>query len=144
MVLSIDRDFTSFSEQLDRLIQGNATDQGFASILDQAGNLIENIEAIKSGTLESFDLASESGALGSQLAMLRTRLDGIIVPAIDDQLFYTLTGYHTLGEPPDQRTEHFSGGGVRALPSPGLAPGGGQHRDGAAGELLRGFRALAD
>ena len=108
VVLSIDDDFTAFSEQLDRLIEGGSEDEGFASILDQAGNLIENIEAIKAGTLESFALASESEALGSQLARLRTRLDGIIVPAIDDQLFYTITGYHTLGEEPDERAEHFS------------------------------------
>ena len=108
VVLSIDEDFTAFSEELDRLIEGGTEDEGFATILDQAGSLIENIEAIKAGTLESFVLNSESAALGSQLARLRTRLDGIIVPAIDDQLFYTLTGYHTIGEYADPRWEHFS------------------------------------
>ena len=108
VVLSIDEDFTAFSEQLDRLIVGSTEDENFATILDMAGGLIENIEAIKSATLQSFELASETEALGSQLARLRTRLDGIIVPAIDDQLFYTITGYHTLGEPPDARAEHFS------------------------------------
>ena len=109
VVLSIDEDFTAFSEQLDRLIvAGSTEDESFATILDMAGGLIENIEAIKAGTLESFELAAETEALGSQLARLRTRLDGIIVPAIDDQLFYTLTGYHTLGEPPDARPDHFS------------------------------------
>ena len=108
VVLSIDEDFAAFAEQLDLLVQGSAGDEVFASIHDHAGSLIENIEAIKAGTLESFTLASESGALGAQLARLRTRLDGIIVPAIDDQLFYTLTGYRTLGEPPDERAEHFS------------------------------------
>ena len=108
VVRSVDEDFTAFAEELDRLVEGETGAESFASIHDHAGSLIENIEAIKAGTLESFVLAEESGALGSQLARLRTRLDGIIVPAIDDQLFYTLTGYHTLGEPPDARSDHFA------------------------------------
>ena len=108
VVRSVDEDFEAFAVQLDRLIEGGTEGASFASILDHAGSLIENIEAIKAGTLESFVLAEESGALGAQLARLRTRLDGIIVPAIDDQLFYTITGYHTLGEPADARAEHFS------------------------------------
>ena len=108
VVLSVNEDFRAFEEQLDRLEEGNAGDESFTRIRAQADSLIDNIEAIKSGTVESFVLASDSGALGSQLARLRTQLDGIIVPAIDDQLFYTLTGYHTLGEPPDVRSQHFS------------------------------------
>ena len=57
---------------------------------------------------ELFPLHDRSGALRAELAALRGSLDELVIPAIDDQLFYTITGYHTLGEPPAPRAEHLS------------------------------------
>ena len=105
---SIDEAYTAFEEQLTLLQEGNSGDESFAIIRDHADSLIFNIEAIKEQTRESFTLTAGSETLGAELTKLRTQLDGIVVPAIDDQLFYTMTGYRSRAEPPAPRSEHFS------------------------------------
>ena len=70
--------------------------------------LLANIEEIRGGMTELFPLHERSGALRAELAALRSGLDELVIPAIDDQLFYTITGYRTLGEPPAPRAEHLS------------------------------------
>ena len=108
VVLNINEAYSAFEEQLALLEEGNVGDESFARIRAHADSLIFNIEAIKGETRESFALTADSEALGAELAKLRTELDGIVVPAIDDQLFYTITGYRNLVEPPVPRSEHFS------------------------------------
>ena len=108
VALSIDEAYSAFEEQLALLEEGNVGDESFARIRAHADSLIFNIEAIKERTRESFTLTAGSEALGAELAKLRTQLDGIVVPAIDDQFFYTMTGYRDLVEPPVQRSEHLS------------------------------------
>ena len=39
---------------------------------------------------------------------MQDELTGILVPAVDDQFFYALTGYRTLGERPAPQARHFS------------------------------------
>ena len=106
--LSIDEAHRDFEEQLAQLEQGGTGDESFAGIRVLADSLISNIEGIKSEKAEYFTLTEGSEALGTELAELRSRLDNIVIPAIDDQLFYTMTGYRDLGEPPVPRSEHFS------------------------------------
>ena len=108
VALSIDEAYSAFEEQLALLEEGNVGDESFARIRAHADTLIFNIEAIKEGTRASFTLTAGSEALGAELAKLRTQLDGIVVPAIDDQLFYVMTGYRNLVEPPAPRSEYFS------------------------------------
>ena len=108
VALSIDEAYSAFEEQLTLLEEGNVGDESFARIRAHADTLIFNIEAIKEGTRASFTLTAGSEALGAELAKLRTQLDGIVVPAIDDQLFYVMTGYRNLVEPPAPRSEYFS------------------------------------
>ena len=108
VALSIDEAYSAFEEQLALLEEGNVGDESFVRIRAHADTLIFNIEAIKEGTRASFTLTAGSEALGAELAKLRTQLDGIVVPAIDDQLFYVMTGYRNLVEPPAPRSEYFS------------------------------------
>ena len=108
VALSIDEAYSGFEEQLALLEEGTVGGESYARIRAHADTLIYNIEAIKEGTSESFTLTAGSEALGAELAKLRTQLDGIVVPAIDDQLFYVMTGYRNLLEPPAPRSEHFS------------------------------------
>ena len=108
VALSIDEAYSGFEEQLALLEEGTVGGESFARIRAHADTLIYNIEAIKEGTSESFTLTAGSETLGAELAKLRTQLDGIVVPAIDDQLFYVMTGYRNLLEPPAPRSEHFS------------------------------------
>ena len=108
VALSIDEAYSGFEEQLALLEEGTVGGENYARIRAHADTLIYNIEVIKEGTSESFTLTAGSEALGAELAKLRTQLDGIVVPAIDDQLFYVMTGYRNLLEPPAPRSEHFS------------------------------------
>ena len=108
VVLSINEADRAFEDHLALLEEGGSGDEVFAEVRTLADSLISNIEAIKKDKTEFFALAKDTEALGKELAELRGRLDDIIIPAIDDQLFYTMTGYRTLGEPAVPRSEHFS------------------------------------
>lgn len=98
----------SLEVQLATLQQTHSEDEHLAKIRTRAQALISNVEAIRSQRTELFRLASEREALKNQLAELRSQLDDTVVPAIDDQLFYIITGYRELGAPPAKFEEHFS------------------------------------
>ena len=98
----------ALQEELDALRQAGADAATIARVRAHADTLLSNIEALGDGMLELFPLTEQSAALRAELAALRSKLEELVVPAIDDQLFYTITGYHTLGEPPAPRAEHLS------------------------------------
>ena len=102
---SIDDAHRAFEEQLALL---DERDEVFERIRGHTDSLSFTTEAIKSSKSEFFTLTERSEALGIELGELRSRLDNIVIPAIDDQLFYTMTGYRNLGEPAVPRSEHFS------------------------------------
>ena len=70
--------------------------------------LIVGIDAIESGMYEIFELNDDKDDLRAELSALRLQIDDVMVPAVDNQLFYTMTGYRSLGDPPDTRADHFS------------------------------------
>ena len=70
--------------------------------------LTVGIEAIEDGMSEIFELNVEKEEVRVELAVLRGQIDDIMVPAVDNQLFYTMTGYHNLYDAPAARAEHFS------------------------------------
>ncbi len=106
--LSIDEAHRAFEKQLALLEETDPAYESFAESRTLADTLVVNIEAIKSEKAELFKLTADSEALGAELAELRGRLDNIVIPAIDDQLFYTMTGYRNRGEPPAPQAQHFS------------------------------------
>ncbi len=77
-------------------------------IRDYAAALTSNIEAIEHEVAELFKVSARSEALRAELSDLRGKLSGMLIPAIDDQLFYAMTGYRTIGQPPAPRERHFS------------------------------------
>ena len=105
---SIDEAYGALEAQLAVLERGVAEDERVQRIRAHAESLIANIEAIEADMAQFFDLSQRSAALRLELADLRFRLDSVVIPAIDDQFFYAMTGYRSLGEPPAPRNEHFS------------------------------------
>ena len=84
-------------------------DEDFERVQANANELFSNIQAIEDERAEIFDLRARSGALRTELEEeLLTRLDNLLVPAVDDQLFYTLTGYRSLDDSQANRTDYFS------------------------------------
>ena len=99
---------SAFEEQMALLEGRGADDERFKRIRGHADMLISNIDAIKSDRSELFRLNSGSQTLRTELEDLRNRLDRTVIREIDDQLFYTMTGYRDIGEPPRSRSEHLS------------------------------------
>ena len=97
-----------FKKQLATLTQQGAAEERFARIRARGDTLIANINAIETSVSKRFDLNTRSRGLQKNLESLQNELTGILIPAIDDQLFYAMTGYRTLGEPPAPRARHLS------------------------------------
>ena len=98
----------AFEAQLTALTQQRGEEELFARIRANGTALIANIAAIDRSVAERFALSAQSAALRVELAEVRAEVDSLLIPAIDDQLFYAMTGYRTLDEPATPRQEHFS------------------------------------
>ena len=108
VMVSISEDHAAFEVQL-AVLEGRDTGEArFARIRAHSDMLISNITALRDEVATSFEQTERREALRQELEQLRVRLDDIIIPAIDDQLFYTMTGYRDLDSPPEPRSEHFS------------------------------------
>ena len=105
---SIDADQESFELQLAILQQRGTEAERFQRIRTHADTLTFNIEAIEDEMSNYFQLVESRELLRGELVTLRSNLENELIPAIDDQLFYTITGYRALGEPPDAREIHFT------------------------------------
>ena len=104
----IAKERSTFEVQLAALTQQGEEEERFSRIRAQGGTLISNIEAIESSVAELFVLQERSEALRAELAKVRNELVGVMVPLIDDQLFYAMTGYRNLGEAPASPAQHLS------------------------------------
>ena len=98
-----------FAQELAALEELRRDDAGFQRIRENADTLIANISAVESDKAELFELAEDNDRLRLVvLPELRRSLDNVLVEAIDDQLFYTVTGYRSRSQPADPPEQHFS------------------------------------
>ncbi len=98
----------AFEEELAVLEQLSGDDERLTAIYDDAQTLLLNLEAIEQDRSSLYLLNQRSEALLEDLQQVRRDLDHAVVSEIDTQLFYAMTGYRELGEPPSPREEHFS------------------------------------
>ena len=98
----------ALEEQLTVLGGDGGGGEHFVGIQDDAASLLSNVRAIESERHEIFQLAERSGELRVELGDLRERLSDLMAPAVDDQLFFMITGYRELGLSPAETQEHFS------------------------------------
>ena len=85
-----------FAAQLSALSMGGGD---HADIRASGTALIDNIAAIESSVAERLALAERGTTILTEVAALQDGLVRTLVPAIDDQLFYTMTGFRSLGAP---------------------------------------------
>ena len=104
----VDETVLTFEEQMTDLEQSNSDDTSVARIRESADTLIANIEAIRGEVSRSFLITEQRTVQQAELVSLRSQVSEVLVPALDDQLFYTLTGYSEIDETPASRSEHFS------------------------------------
>ena len=86
----------------------NADEERFARIRDRGGALTANLAAIEDSVAKRFLLGERGDALLAEIATLQKTFNDLLIPAIDDQLFYAMTGYRALGAPPSPRDSHLS------------------------------------
>ena len=98
----------SFNEQLAILESRGGEEARFELIHTYAAALIENIAGINNSIWSSFTPNEQLATMGTELEELRFDLNGIIVEEMDNQLFFTVTGYQELNEGAVDRSEHLS------------------------------------
>ena len=98
----------AFEAQLTALVWRGIEEARFERVRVHGGALISNLKTIEASVAERFSLGKRSEALRAELAELQSVLAVTLVPAIDDQLFYAMTGYRHLGEAPAPREQFFS------------------------------------
>ena len=102
---SIAEERQQFAAQLNALGVGTAD---HADIRTSGMALIDNIAAIETSVAERLALAERGTTILTEVAALQDGVVRTLVPAIDDQLFYTMTGFKSLGQPPAAREERLS------------------------------------
>ena len=108
VVTEIEATESLFEQQLGSLASAQEGGERLVRIRQYADQLTQNIETIKAEKQELLDIDKQTTSISIELSILQQQLDDILIPAIDDQLFYTMTGYSELGESPVSANEHFS------------------------------------
>ena len=98
----------AFLDQLATLEESGTDIAAVQQLRSYEESLIANIDSIYVDKVELSELAIDKEILQTELAALRAQLDGIVVPALDDQFFFGMTGYRVLGRFPAPREEHLS------------------------------------
>ena len=94
--------------EIDTLEERGTGDARVQRIRDHANSLVLNIQLITDSMDELFIVTEQRDTLRDQLTTVNTRLDATVVPAVDNQYFYTMTGYRNPGEPPAIPQFHFT------------------------------------
>ena len=118
--------------------------QPFEHIRKRADSLLANIEEIEDDKVEFFELEQVLTELQAELADVRARLGNTLVPAIDDQLFYTLTGFRDLDQKPDPRAVYLSEGEFSQYRYLSELQAGRQYRDGTTFKRVYRHRSQLD
>ena len=112
VVAEINEAHAAFEEELAALAERGSQEELLNRVQDQANRLIANIDTIESEMPEFFSLEARTDVLREDLTAVQDELEGILVPALDDQLFYIMTGYSSLDAPPASSDESFTGDGI--------------------------------
>ena len=106
----IERQYQAFERQLEVLEasneEGNA--ERVSRIRGYGETLIAGIERIEQEMPATFDLAAQEETLRVELAAAQDAVDLALVPSIDDQFFYLITGYRSLVKDPDEIEAYFT------------------------------------
>ncbi|MDE2861705.1 MAG: ATP-binding protein [Chloroflexota bacterium] len=100
--------YMALEDEIASLEQSGTSRERIEPIRERSNALVNNIEEIEVSMEELFAAAADVQGLRDQLTTVNTRLDATVVPAVDDQYFYTITGFRSLDRPPDDPALYFS------------------------------------
>lgn len=98
----------AFSAQLSIMMEHQGDDERARQIQSGGIGIIENIEQVKLLVRERFGLHQSNLSLREELQVAQSELTSILIEEIDDQMFYTMTGFRSFDEPQSPRAVHFS------------------------------------
>ena len=98
----------TFKAGLATMLEGREDNELTQRIQVDGAGIIRDIEKIKVLVRERFHLRQRSIELKEELRSVHDELMVILTSEIDDQMFYTMTGYWSLDGKPAARSEHFS------------------------------------
>jgi len=106
----IARERDAFEQQLSAIHASSdiGEEDYFAAIQTNAQTLIANIGIIEQEVDDRFLLLEQADVVKADLASLQVGLESALVEALDDQLFFLLTGYRALNAPPASRDSHLN------------------------------------
>lgn len=100
--------YEAFEAQLASLERTEAGAIRYQRLRDLGDTLLANIEAIEADRAELFEIADRKADLQAEFDGLSAELDTALLAMIDDQFFYTMTGYRAIGSAGAARSQHFS------------------------------------
>lgn len=108
VVVSVGMQEKAFEAELEAMLR-RQEDSGHAQQIREDGmGIIEDIERIKVLVQERFDLRQRSYLLKEELHTVHDALMTVLISEIDNQMFYTITGYWSLDGAQSPRPDHFS------------------------------------
>ena len=97
-----------FEESLQVLSARRGESEGIRRIRVRGREMSANMQAIEVSQQRAFELAGQRTALSEQIERIDAALANLVITIIDDQFFYTMTGYLSLGAPAVPRATHFT------------------------------------
>ena len=104
----IENAYRDLESEVTSLEESGTSPERVERIRERSNALVDNIELIVDSMEELFTSKSSVQELRDQLTTVNTRLDATVVPAVDDQFFYTITGLRSLDQPPEDPMVYFS------------------------------------
>ena len=107
-VKEISKTRIAFTVHVDALAGSEGENPATQHVRARGSDLLSNLDAIEDSAVERFVLAARSQELRDTLRTVETNLTALLVTAIDNQLFYALTGHRDLQTPAAPRETHFT------------------------------------
>ena len=104
----IENAYRDLESEITSLEESGTSPERVERIREHSNALVDNIELIVDSMEELFTSRSSVQELRDQLTTVNTRLDATVVPAVDDQFFYTITGFRSLDQPSENPLVYFS------------------------------------
>ena len=98
----------AFEAGLSTMLERQGDNELTQRIKADGASIIRDIEQIKVLVRERFELHQNSTELKEELRLVHDRLMAMLINEIDNQMFYTITGYWSLDSKPVPRSKHFS------------------------------------
>ena len=106
--LLIQNAYRDLDDEINSLEQSGTSQERVDRLREHSNALVDNIAQIVDSMEELFTATADVQELRDQLTTVNTRLDATVVPAVDDQFFYTITGFRSLDQPPEDPAVYFS------------------------------------